>query len=370
MDELCGEPYELLEKELIEENPDNMEYRFKAQNRELYFNANSYLAPITIDATKTNFYSKEISCDYVNAVRSLYSSEVNQVLAQDPHYLEEQGWIYVLSFADLESVVDTVLAADQVYLPEAQYNSTEFLKQHPLRTIHLTWQRSEEEALAHETWVNLTDVAVNGLNTREALYDKLADCYAQCYVDKKIENGTGIPQRYLADKHRSYLTSIKLNGSEMLYDRNENPYGPYGLTTDDYKYCWYSDAADSYMLVIDIGLTSDNMSFPLILREYALALGGEYECYAKDDVYCSTWEIGEDVWQMTAKFHDNEIIKLKIEKNGRPLDISYVTSADDSQVGASFCVGLTASDFCSLFGLSYQVDEEQGSIQFLHEDPA
>ena len=57
---------------------------------------------------------------------------------------------------------------------------------------------------------------------------------------------------------------IELNGEEMLYDSNDNPYGQYGLTTDDYKYCWYSKEQESYMMVMDIGLVCDNMSFPMI----------------------------------------------------------------------------------------------------------
>ena len=364
VDEICKVPYELLETELVAEDPDDVEYRFRTSNRDLYFKANSYLAPIMIDASKTPFYTRSLSCDYISNVHSLYYREVEQVLRQDPHYLEEQGWIYVLSFGDLEAVVDTILAADQVYLPESRYNTMKFLRENPLRSIHLVWQRSEEEAFAHETWVNITDIAITGQNDRRELYDALAGSYAQCYVDKEIENGTGILPRYLEGRHRSLLSSIELNGREMLYDRNENPYGPYGLTTDDYKYCWYSDTTDSYMMVIDIGLTSQSMSFPLILREYVLALGGEYDCAYKDDTYRSAWKIGDTVWQMTTRFQDNEILELKFKKNGRPLDISFITSQADSEVGASFCVGVTVSDFCRLFDLTCEVDEDLGKIMF------
>ena len=197
VDEICKEPYELIEKELIEESPDNMEYRFRTKNRELYFKANSYLAPVVIDACETIFYRRHISCDYVNAVHDLYNDELNQVLAGDEHYLEEYGWIYVCSFSDLASVVKTVLAADEIYQKELAYNSPSFLEENALRSIHLVYQRSEEEAKMHETWTNMGDIAITGQNDPEELYNRLAGWYAQRYVDGEIEDGSDIPQRRL-----------------------------------------------------------------------------------------------------------------------------------------------------------------------------
>ena len=367
VDEICKEPYELIEKELIEESPDNMEYRFRTKNRELYFKANSYLAPVVIDACETIFYRRHISCDYVNAVHDLYNDELNQVLAGDEHYLEEYGWIYVCSFSDLASVVKTVLAADEIYQKELAYNSPSFLEENALRSIHLVYQRSEEEAKMHETWTNMGDIAITGQNDPEELYNRLAGWYAQRYVDGEIEDGSDIPQRYLEDRHRTSLTSIELNGEEMLYDSKENPYGPYLLSTDGYRRCWYSEKMNSYMLAADIGLTSYNMSFPLIIREYVLALGGKYSNDSEGENCRSSWEIGDDKWVMTAKFCDNEILNLEIEKNGKPLEIHYVTSDEEWGVSATFCVGMTAEDFCRLFDLSYEIDEEKGIISFESE---
>ena len=113
VDSICTEPYHLVDRELIEESPDNMEYRFMTDNRELAFTANSRLVPITIDATQTSFYRREITCDYVNAVRGLYRDDIDAVLQENGQYLEEHGWIYLLSFSDIDQVVDTILTADQ-----------------------------------------------------------------------------------------------------------------------------------------------------------------------------------------------------------------------------------------------------------------
>lgn len=36
-------------------------------------------------------------------------------------------------------------------------------------------------------------------------------------------------------------------------------------------------------------------------------------------------------------------------------------------MSATFCVGMTAEDFCRLFDLSYEIDEEKGIISFESE---
>ncbi len=376
VDTICEEPYHLVGSELVEESPDNMEYSFETDNRELTFQANSYLSPIYIDATQTGFYNREISCNYVNVVHDLYRDELQQVLRADSHYLEEYGWIYLLSFADIDRVIDTIMAADRVYRQELAYNSEEFLAEYPLSSVHLVWQRSDEEAWEHKTWVNITDVGINGQHDRDELYDRLANVYAQLCVDGEIEKSGDVPEQYLADKHVSLLTTIEVNGEEMLYDDNDNPYGPYGLTTDDYKYCWYSEEQESYMMVMDIGLVSDGMSFPLIIREYVRALGGTYQAAEEEskegskeeeDIYRSSWAIGENTWTMEAEFADNVILNLAIEKNGVPLDIPYVTSEEDYQVSATFCVGVTVENFCQLFDLRYTVDENAGVVRFAED---
>lgn len=364
VDSICSEPYELVGKELIQEEPDNMEYTFRTTDRDLTFRANSYLSPIWIDATQTSFYRPELSCDYVSVVCDLYREEVREVLRADEGYLEEYGWIYLLSFQDIGRVVETVLAADQVYRQELAYNSLEFLAEHSLTSIHLVWQRSPEEAEEHSTWVNLADVGITGQHDRQELYDRLANAYAQLCVDGKIANAEGVPAEYLEGKHVSLLPEIWLNGAEMLYDSEENPYGPYGLTTDDYKYCWYSAERESYMMVLDIGLISDRMSFPLINREYVQALGGTYHAEAEGDVYTSTWTIGADTWTLRAEYDDNEIRSLEAEKNGQPLELPYITVEDDFHVSATFCVGVTVEDFGRLFGLDGEVREEEGRVEW------
>lgn len=309
---ICKEPCRLEGKKLVEENPDNMEYYFRTQNRDLSFQANSFLSPVTIDLSAPLYYTRGLSCSYVQEVHNLYREELEAVLQADQQYLEEYGWIYLMSFDDIDRTVDTILAADQVYRQELEYNSEDFLKENPLTSIHLVWQRSQQEAKDHETWVNMTDVGITGQNQKEELTKRLGDLYAQLCVDGKIENAQDVPEEYLADKHVSLLSVIELNGEEMLYDEEDNPCGVYRLNTEDYKYCWYNKELKSYMLVMDTGLLDDSMSYPMINREYVKALGGSYRAAVRDDAYISAWSIDGDTWTMKTEYGDGSIQELQV----------------------------------------------------------
>ena len=363
VDGICKEPYDEISRELIEETPDNMEYHFRTRDRGLEFKANSYLSPIWIDATKTSFYTREISCNYVSVVHDLYTDEVEEILSTHDAYQDSYGWMELLSFSDLDSVVDVLLQADAVYSRELAYNEPEFLSEYPVARVHVVWYPSREDADAHDNWTNLTDVMLTGQNSREELYNSLANQYAQLCMDGKIENRGDVPQQYLQDKHVSRLDTIELDGQEMLYDSEDNPYSQYGLTTDSYQYAWYSEEEQSYMLVMDIGFISDSSSFPLINREYVRALGGSYTAEPAEDVYRSEWTIGDTTWQMRAVY-DKDIQDLRITRNGETIAIPYVTYEEDRNVNSTFCVGVKAQDFCKLFDLRYTVDESVGKICF------
>lgn len=367
VDAVCPEPYTLVGTELIAELPDNMRYDFVTDGRGLAFSANSTLSPIMIDASVTNFYTKSITCNYVSAVHELYRDDVVAALSEAENYRQSEGWMYLLSFSDIDASVDTLLSADRVYAEELNWNSPRFLLENPIARVHFIWHRSVEEAEAHETWVNMTDIKLTGQLTREALYDELANRYAQLYVDGKIENGDGIPQEYLKGKHVSRLDTLTLNGKPLAYDTEDNPYNQLGLTTDDYAYSWYSDAAGSYLLAVDIGYMSDNSSFPLILREYVLALGGSYDRETDGEQSVSRWTIGDDTWMLISRLKHNNVTQWRVSKNGVPLDLDWYTVDQEREIGAAFCVGVPAEDFCKLFNLTFTADEAAGVLAFTSE---
>lgn len=367
VDGICAEPYTLVGTELVAQLPDDMRYGFVTDGRGLAFSAHSTLTPIVIDASVTNFYTKSITCDYVSAVHELYREDVVAALSEAENYREREGWMYLLNFSDIDASVDTLLSADRVYAEELNWNSPEFLQENPVARVHLVWNRSIEEAEAHETWVNITDVYLTGRLTRQSLYDELANRYAQLYVNGKIENGDDIPQEYLKDKHVSRLDTLTLNGKPLAYDTEDNPYNQFGLTTDDYAYSWYSDAAGSYLLAADVGYMSDSSSFPLILREYVLALGGSYDRETDGEQSVSRWSIGDDSWMLISRLEDSNVTQWRVSKNGVPLDLDWYTVDQEREIGATFCVGVPAEDFCRLFNLTFTVDEAAGVLAFTSE---
>ncbi len=364
-----NEKYELVSVEQVASQPDNYEYTFVSKERDLTFKANSYLAAITIDASTTGFYEKHISCDYKYQVSSLYSNQVKEVLEKYEHYQPNHGWYYIDSFADIATAAQAIVAADQVYKPELEYNTPEFLKTVGLKSVHFVHYPSRQRREDHSTWKNIGDVGTNASLTYDEVYKKLADKYAQMVVDGQIIDDT-IPDKYVQNLHRSRLNTIYLNGDEMLYAINRTEFSDWGHTTDDYKYVWYSYDRGQYMMVCDAGMLFKSSSVPMVVYEYVDAMFGQYTASTEENKgkYTShaEWQIDGVKWTMDATMKSSENIgSFVVKRNGRPLDIDYITVGEDSSVRATFTVGLSVEDFAKLFDLSYEINEKEGYVSFL-----
>ena len=359
VEDVCGdEAYILAGHQLVEETPDNMEYTFYSRERDLTFHANSYLSPNYFDASIIG-YSPEISCDYVEQVREQYQEEGDQVLSTAPFYNEAKGWFCVTSYEELEPVADTILTLDQIWEEELAYNDREFLKENPLYSFHIVWT---DDPANLSDWTNLTDLSVTGHNTREDLMSDLSGAYLQAVTDGTIPDTENLPTY---GHHVSRLDTITLDGQEMTYQENrENPLNDYGLTTDDYRYAWYSEEEHTYLIPMDAGLVSDSMSFPMINREYVTVQNGTYNGKAMDDAYETTWTIGDNTWVLSSTFTDGNLDSLSVTKNGVKMPLSYVTVYEDSEVRATFLAGVPVEEFAELFNLDVTVDEERKALEF------
>lgn len=364
VEQFCSEPYTLVGTELVAQTPDDMRYDFVTDGRGLTFSANSTLVQVAFKGVTTNFYTKRITCDYVSAVHDLYTDDVDAALSQGDTWLSEPDRLYLTNFGDLDNVVDTLIAADRVYAEELNWNPPEFLKKHPVTGVDIRWNRSAEEAEENDTWVKLSRISLTGQHTRQALYDELANLYAQFYVDGRIEKGDDIPKDYLMGKHVSKLDTLTLNGTKLAYDKQINPYYSYGLTTDFHAYSWYSYAAESYLIAADTGYMDDRGSFPLIIREYVLAMGGRYSRETNDKKSVSRWRIGDDLWVLTSQTGEDGITQWDVSKNGVPLDLTWYTVDQEFEMNSGLCVAIPVEDFCQLFDLEYTVDEVAGLLAF------
>ena len=151
----------------------------------------------------------------------------------------------------------------------------------------------------------------------------------------------------------------------MTYqDNTENPLNDYGLTTDDYRYAWYSKEEHTYLIPMDVGLVSDSMSFPMINREYVTVQNGTYNGKAMEDAYETTWTIGDNTWVLSSTFTDGDLDSLSVTKNGVEIPLSYVTVYEDSEVRATFLAGVPVEKFAELFNLDVTVDEERKALEF------
>ena len=188
------EEFELVSSEQVEDRPKNVEYTFRSRERDLTFTANSYLDNVTIDGSSTIFYSKEISCTYVSEVHELYRDRAVRILEELPTY--DDGWVGLLSFDDLDQVAEVMARAEEVYREELDYNGEDFLRGHPLLNVHLAWYPSQEDLEAHQSWINTADFGIIGLRSREELYQRLADKYAQMCVDSQLDELASIPEEH------------------------------------------------------------------------------------------------------------------------------------------------------------------------------
>lgn len=360
--EVCpSEKFRLLSTEKIAEKPDNVEYIFETEGRKLLFKANSYLQNIQIDASRTNFYSKKISCSYVEEVHNIYRERIGDCIHEADSYDSTSGELQIFAFSDIKNVSEVLEQAFQIYAEELAYNDKKFLKEHPVGSVRLVWYPSRQAAAKRADGHQLALVEIDGLRTQSEIYRELADDYAQECVDGNIEDRGDVPEKYLATKHKSMLDKIYVNGKKMKYDLQQSPYSSYPLTNEDYKYSWYSEEENSYMLVCDTGYISDSSSAPLIIAEYVRALGGGYDMDPEKRIIW--WKIGEDEWRLQSeKSQDGGISGLSVKKNGKELDISYVTVQEDYNVRAAFCAGLKVEDFVKLFDLEYEVDEKENAL--------
>ena len=196
---VASEDYELVSVKTISEKPADIEYTFRSTKRELTFTANSYLNPVYIDATKTPYYQKKISCSYVKEVHKLYSERVQAALAQYEGYDSKNGWITLLDFSDIRAAAEVLYAASEIYAEELEYHDEAFLRNNPVETVHAAWFPNQGAINAHEDWVNITSVSINGIFDEETYYDQLAYAYGRKVFTEKITDDSVIPEQYLTD---------------------------------------------------------------------------------------------------------------------------------------------------------------------------
>ncbi|MCR5416903.1 MAG: hypothetical protein K6E79_08910 [Pseudobutyrivibrio sp.] len=367
--ELCDERVKIIKTENISESPREVDYTFSSKERDLEFTVRSYRMGVGIPTSDaTLWYQKKIDDNYWEKVHEYYLPKMKEVFASVQE--DEKGNIKVCSTEDIDVAAKCIYEANRSYREELQYNSEELMQSHPYCHLYFTGEGTEN---AQYKVFYGTDI--DGSNdSLEKITSTLRKEVAQGIKDGELEASAneGLDEE-LSSAHASKLEHIYLDDVEMLYDNNESPYVYYGLITDDYAYSFYDYDAESYMMVCDCGFVKSSWGSPaLVISEYVDHLGGTYEIVdAKAQEQGdrmdleSRWTIGDHTWVMTGKYRDSDevgkqkILDVVVKRDGEKIPLTMYNSPDNRPL-----FSLTAEDFCKLFDLSYQVDEEAGAIYF------
>ena len=353
----CGEKCTIDDYETIYDLDKNIIYHVSSEERDLHF----IVYQNTDESGKLKYQT-----DYMNCVRDLYSDEI---LAEfDKFQNSTMNGIYLRNTEELKDICQAVAKANKIYRKELKYNDEDFLKDNNFGTVSIKGESGSED----DHYPNaLTTFTIDG--TVKSVDDLLTE--TKNILAQKVKDGSLSYERYqgldseLSSIHKSELNHIYLNDNELLYDNNTSEYTYYGLSTDEYCYSTYNPELDTYMMFIDYGLIADYCgSNPLIMREWANALGGSYKLLTTEQTERkleieAEWTVNNHTWQSSAKYDANldnsGVQKFTVLKDGNPLDIKTYEKENNIHT-----LQVTAEDFCTLFDLTYTIDEANDAIYF------
>ena len=332
-------------------------YTFRSKERDLEFVVKNTRASVIMDSA---LYGRTIIPQYVEAVHELYRDDAVSLLSSSGLRIDGKR-IYIETYEDLVSLAVYFTAADDIYKEELDYNSEEWLMDNPLEKYNLFKIRQNDDG-TDDVKVNFGGIAINGTWDTEKLLDYVSFCYVSAIKEGRLED-TNIPDRYSDVAHISTIHNIYLNGvniSETAHTAakkkklNNNSDGMY---TSGYCY-----KLEDYVIPLNVGLTDEKYA-PQMIEEIFDTLDIDYNIkYGKGAV---SWKSGDEKWEIRASEKDNDIQSFVIRKNGKVMDIPYITCGEwTSPISGTYIVGIRAKDFASIFNLEMQVDELGDCIRF------
>lgn len=212
-----NEEYELVSKVDISDGtpPACVEYTFITKERGLKFTARSTLRK-NWGISHSAWYSKTVICSYDETVKELYLNDVCSELRKCPLYYPERKSFYISSFAQIETVAESLAAAQAIYRQELQYNSAEFLQENKLLTVYLCGMKasaaeclSDSDIMSHvcSDYSNLKDIVyISDMEVAICEYDEIYDKFAmnvtEDYMEGRIYLEDEIPQEYINRWHQ------------------------------------------------------------------------------------------------------------------------------------------------------------------------
>lgn len=338
----CLEDFELVCTETIKERPEHIRYTFETTERNLVFTADSMIIQKGIEQEHI------IECHYTEAVCRWYNDRIRKELRLSPNFREDlpdsgenatrpfKGNFIISSFADIEEAAKILEKCNQIYAEELQYNSKEFMKDHPAGIIQLLWFSSAKDArnISKGTFISLGHVT--GCKTYKKILFTLGRKYTQLCKDHVIPITSDIPQTFLDEIHASNL-KITLNNEKV--------------DSDVYGYCQYNYKQGSYMVNIYSAKSK------LLLSDYMEKTGINYT--QSSDGTTLQWKTGTDIWILNNNRYNSFLAgNASITKNGKQIPIAI-----DSD-GYYTCANVPLKDFADMLNLEYTVNEDDVTVSF------
>lgn len=205
-----SEEYELVSRVDISDGtpPACVEYTFVTKDRGLEFKARSTLRRFWCESASA-WYTKVVTCDYEEVVQSLYINDVRDEIVKCPLYYPNDKSYYISSFAQIETVAESLAAAQEIYRQELQYNSAEFLRENHLFHVYLrVLKASSADCLSgsdimscvyeasHSDFIYIANMEVS-IWEYDEIYDYLAMAVTDGYMEGDIYLEDEIPQEYI-----------------------------------------------------------------------------------------------------------------------------------------------------------------------------
>lgn len=353
-----SEDCSLVKEKVLSESPRKVVYTFKSDARGFEFEVVAQRWPHGwFDAVF--YYEPIIVNHYSIGLHHYYDERMYEVFGD---LLEPKNmYLYISSTKDIEKLSTAIVKANEIYAEEKEYNTDAFLKENP-------YCRGYVRANTENSFVNIATIPIDGTTYTEAqIKDILFKGVSQHVKDGEL-SGSAFPgvESYTQSLHVTTLENMYINGEKIESYSSEDEKKPL-----NYCYAKYDQNKQKYMMSIDLGfVVSRGCKKPYCIPSVVAAVGGEYSIpsYRSDEypTYLKgEWTISGHKWKASIYYdRPNQVLTysdLKVTRDGEELNIDY--RYNDDHNGYSF-TQITIDDFCSLFDLTYEINENESAVYF------
>lgn len=333
-------------------------YYFKSKDRDLEFRAINTRQSVFFES---GLYGKCLHIKYAEDVHKLYEPDIDRILTNAGYDLEHNRFL-IDSFNDLTYVSDALSRVDDVYKPEINYNSAEWMEKHPATNCKVSRKYISENG--KETGLQIGGINIDGTWDQKKIYDYLCYRYAMCIKRGEFEDIL-VPPYVMDMAHAEKLEHVYINDIEVSETgyQNTKAAGCYNNSENSY-YAYYCYKMNDYVIPFSTAIVPEDCG-PHVTEEYldVLAAPG-YEVEYKKGII--KWEYNDSSYEAhTTEGDDGYVNSFIITKDGKDINIPYIKCGEwTSPVYGVYMVDISVHDFAKLFDLSLEIDEENGCVYF------